>query len=150
MPDRQSDHFKYLKNYKQYIKSGADKLKVIYSDLDGTLFNDQGCVIKDAEQNYYFGAVRLLDSIEKKGWDLVIVSGRNKHQLRYNAQMIGIDNYISEIEIEYGENDLIDSDLMVSIVRKLKEDFSNDRFDCLIIGKSFDDIDMLIEYLESM
>ena len=73
---------------------------MIYSDLDGTLFNDQGCLIKDAEEKFYFDAVELIDDIGQRGWDLVIVSGRNKHQLRYNAQMIGVKNYIAELGSE--------------------------------------------------
>jgi HAD superfamily hydrolase (TIGR01484 family) len=96
--------YKYFKDHLQEIKEGIKQLKVIYSDLDGTLFNDQGCLIKDAENNYYFEAVRLLEKVKARGWDLVIVSGRNKHTLRYNAQMIGVENYISELgsELIYG------------------------------------------------
>ena len=94
------DNFKYFKDYKQEIKDNIGELKVIYSDLDGTLFNDQGCVIMDVDGNYYFDAVRLLEGIRKKDWDLVLVSGRNKYQLRFNAQMIGIKNYISELGTE--------------------------------------------------
>ena len=100
MPAGQSGHYRYFKDHSQDIKKGIGELKVIYSDLDGTLFNDQGCVIKDADGNYYFDALTLLNRIRQKGWDLVIVSGRNKYQLRYNAQMIGIRNYISELGSE--------------------------------------------------
>jgi HAD superfamily hydrolase (TIGR01484 family) len=96
--------YKYFKDHIQGIKEGIKDLKVIYSDLDGTLFNDQGCLIKDADNNYYFEAVTLLEQVKDKGWDLVIVSGRNKHTLRYNAQMMGVKNFISELgsELVYG------------------------------------------------
>ncbi|GAG39382.1 unnamed protein product, partial [marine sediment metagenome] len=81
---------KFFRDYKNEIKEDISSLKVIYSDIDGTLFNDQGCIVKDARGKYYFEAVGLLGEINKKGWDLVLVSGRNKYQLRYNAQMIGV------------------------------------------------------------
>ncbi len=96
--------YKYFKDHLQEIREGIGQLEVIYSDLDGTLFNDQGCLIKDADNNYYLEAVKLLEKVKARGWDLVIVSGRNKHTLRYNAQMIGVENYISELgsELIYG------------------------------------------------
>jgi len=99
-----TNKIKYFRDHLEEIKEGTGQLKVIYSDLDGTLFNDQGCLVKDAEDRFYLDAVRLLEKVEKKGWDLVIVSGRNKHTLRYNAQMIGVENYIAELgsELVYG------------------------------------------------
>ncbi len=92
--------YKFFKDNKEQIKEGISDLKVIYSDLDGTLFNDQGCIIKDDRGGYYFEALSLLEKIKTKGWDLVLVSGRNKYQLRYNAQMIGVNNYIAELGSE--------------------------------------------------
>ncbi|MCD4668849.1 MAG: HAD hydrolase family protein, partial [Actinomycetia bacterium] len=98
------DHYRSFKDHRNELKDGIGDLKVIYTDLDGTFFNDQGCIIKDAEEKYYFDALKLLSNIKQKGWELVLVSGRNKHQLRYNAQMIGVENYISELgsELVYG------------------------------------------------
>ncbi|MCJ7665768.1 MAG: HAD hydrolase family protein [Actinobacteria bacterium] len=91
---------KFFRGNKDQIKEGIADLKVIYSDLDGTLFNDQGCIVKDGRGEYYFKAVSLLGEINGRGWDLVLVSGRNKYQLRYNAQMIGVKNYIAELGSE--------------------------------------------------
>jgi len=96
--------YRFFKDHRNDIKNGIGDLKVIYTDLDGTLFNDQGCMIKDVEGKYYFDALKLLSDIKHRGWDLILVSGRNKYQLRYNAQMIGVENYISEMgaELVYG------------------------------------------------
>jgi len=96
--------YRFFKDHRNDIKNGIRDLKVIYTDLDGTLFNDQGCIIKDVEEKYYFDALKLLSHIKQRGWDLILVSGRNKYQLRYNAQMIGVENYISELgsELVYG------------------------------------------------
>jgi hydroxymethylpyrimidine pyrophosphatase-like HAD family hydrolase len=92
--------YKFFRDNKDQIKEGIPDIKVIYSDLDGTLFNDQGCIIKDAVGNYYFKAINLLEKLNEKEWDLVLVSGRNKYQLRYNAQMMGVSNYIAEVGCE--------------------------------------------------
>jgi len=96
--------YRFFKDHRNDLKNGIGDLKVIYTDLDGTLFNDQGCIIKDVEEKYYFDALKLLSDIKHRGWDLILVSGRNKYQLRYNAQMIGVENYISELgaELVYG------------------------------------------------
>ena len=104
LPVNNSNNLKYFKDHRRDIIRGTKALKVIYSDLDGTLFNDQGCLIRDVDDRFFFGAVKLLEAVRKKNWDLVIVSGRNKHQLRYNAQMMGLENYISELgaELVYG------------------------------------------------
>ena len=92
--------YRLFKHYKKEIKKNLKNLKVIYTDLDGTLFNDRGCIIQDKEGDYYLEAVKLLPEISKKNWDIVLVSGRNKYQLKYNAQMIGLKNYISELGSE--------------------------------------------------
>jgi len=96
--------YRFFKDHRNDIKNGIGDLKVIYTDLDGTLLNDQGCIIKDVEEKYYFDALKLLSDIKQRGWDLILVSGRNKYQLRYSAQMIGVENYISELgsELVYG------------------------------------------------
>jgi len=92
--------YKFFRDNKKEIKSNLGDLKVIYTDLDGTLFNDKGSIIKDYKDEYYLDAVNLLPLIAEKNWDIVLVSGRNKFQLRYNAQMIGLKNYISELGAE--------------------------------------------------
>ncbi len=92
--------YKFFKNNKKEIKKNLNDLRVIYTDLDGTLFNHKGCIIKDYKDDYYFNALKLLPRIASKNWDIVMVSGRNKFQLRYNAQMIGLNNYISELGAE--------------------------------------------------
>lgn len=92
--------YKFFRDNRKEIKKSLKDLKVIYTDLDGTLFNDRGCIIKDNKDDYYFEAIKLLPAIADKNWDVVLVSGRNKFQLRYNAQMIGLKNYIAELGAE--------------------------------------------------
>lgn len=92
--------YKFFKNNKDEIKKDLKDLRVIYTDLDGTLFNHRGCIIKDYRDDYYFDALKLLPRIADKNWDVVPVSGRNKFQLKYNAQIMGLNNYISELGAE--------------------------------------------------
>ena len=98
------DAYKLFKDHKSKIKDNLKDLKVIYTDLDGTLFNDRGCIVKDDGGNYYFDAVRLLPAVAEKNWDMVLASGRNKFILKYNAQIIGLKNYISELGAEVSYN----------------------------------------------
>jgi HAD superfamily hydrolase (TIGR01484 family) len=101
--------YKFFKDNKEEIKGDLGDLKVIYTDLDGTLFNERGCLIKDHRDCYYFDAVRLLRNINDRGLDIVTVSGRSKHQLRYIAQMIGIENYVAELgaELVYAQGEKV-------------------------------------------
>ncbi len=92
--------YRLFKENKKEIKENLKDLKVIYSDLDGTLLNDRGCLIKDHKNDYYFDTVRFLPLAAEKNWDIVLTSGRNKFQMRYNAQMIGLKNYIAELGAE--------------------------------------------------
>ena len=106
MDNKKTKNIKYklFDDYKDKIKKDLKDLKVIYTDLDGTLFNDQGCIIKDCEGNFYFEVVKLFESIAKKNWDIVLVSGRNKLQLRYNSMLVGVKNYITELGSELVHN----------------------------------------------
>jgi HAD superfamily hydrolase (TIGR01484 family) len=72
--------------------------------LDGTLLNDRGCLIKDVDGKFFIDCIKLFEKSEKLGWDIVLVSGRNKLQLRYNAQLLGITNYIPELGCELVHN----------------------------------------------
>ncbi|MCE5330011.1 HAD hydrolase family protein [bacterium] len=93
-------NLKFFKNFKDEIKRSISKVKVIYTDLDGTMLNDKGCLIKDDKDNYYFDVLMQLKNLSAKNIDLVLVSGRNKMQLRYNAQILDLRNYISELGSE--------------------------------------------------
>jgi len=91
--------YKSFNDYRGKLKKELD-IKVIYTDLDGTLLNDMGCLIKDVEGKFFYDAVSLFKKIEKKGWDLVLVSGRSRVQLRYNAMLMGVKNFIPELGCE--------------------------------------------------
>jgi HAD superfamily hydrolase (TIGR01484 family) len=134
--------YKLFGDYKKLIKKELNNLKVIYSDLDGTLLNDQGCIIKDWEDKYFFDVVKIFEKIKNRNWDTVLVSGRDKQQLRYISMLVGIKNYISELGCELiydlGERAYVTFDKgnnnyeitkcgkdLVNVIRILKEAFPN-------------------------
>jgi HAD superfamily hydrolase (TIGR01484 family) len=94
------NNLKYFNDFKEEIRNNIGETKVVYTDLDGTMLNNKGCLIMDDEGNYYLGAVEQLKNLSSKNIDVVLVSGRNKMQLKYNAQMMNLKNYISEIGSE--------------------------------------------------
>lgn len=134
--------YKLFKDHKEEIKRQLKDLKVVYTDLDGTLLNQKGCLIRDESDCFYLESIEEIEGILKRGWDIVLVSGRNRTQLRYNAQMIGIKNYIAELgcELVYNLGEKvyptfdgykINYDLkyegkdLIEIVKLLKESFPN-------------------------
>ncbi|MBM3700137.1 MAG: HAD family phosphatase [Actinobacteria bacterium] len=101
MKNKGIKEFKLFSDYKKAIKEELkDNLRVIYTDLDGTLLNDRGCLIKDNENSFFTDSIDLIHKAEKKGWDTVIVSGRSRDQLRTSAMLMGLKNYISELGCE--------------------------------------------------
>lgn len=87
---------RFISNNTHQIKSLIKNLRVIYSDIDGTLFGPGGCLILDAHKNYTTLPVETIISTLKKGIDIVLVSGRTRLQLRENSRIIGLKNYIAE------------------------------------------------------
>lgn len=92
--------YRLFEEHKASIKKDLKNLKVIYTDLDGTLLNDKGSLIRDCNGDFFLEIPRLVVDILSSGIDLVMVSGRNKTQLRYNAQLLGLNNYIAELGCE--------------------------------------------------
>ncbi len=109
---------KFFRDHKEEIKKEIEKVKVIYSDLDGTLLNDKGCLIKDRENRFFIGALEQLEKLFLKDIDIVLVSGRNQTQLRLNAKMLGLKNYIAELGCE----------LVYDLGRKVHITFDKERF----------------------
>ena len=129
---------KKFKDYKNVLKENLKELKVIYSDLDGTLLNDKGCLIKDIEGNFFFDVVKLFKRISDKGWDVVLASGRNKLQLKYNAMLLGVRNYIPELGCE----------MVYDFGEKVYPTFDAENFSCKITrgGKDLLEIIKLLKH----
>ncbi len=128
--------YKSFDKYKEKLREELD-IKVIYTDMDGTLLNDMGCLIKDEEGIFFYDAIRIFEKIECKGLDLVIVSGRSKLQLRYNAMLMGIKNYIPELGCE----------MVYDLGREVHITFDKTRYD-YDITKGGDDLVKIIKILK--
>jgi hydroxymethylpyrimidine pyrophosphatase-like HAD family hydrolase len=79
------------------IKDLVSSLRVIYTDVDGTLVGPGGCFLLDSKKNFTLQPARSLVAAYEQGVDIVIVSGRNRFQLLEDARLLGINNYIAEM-----------------------------------------------------
>ncbi len=84
-------------------------VKVIYTDIDGTMVGPGGCLFKAADGTWTLEAAETLSAAFAAGVDVVFVSGRNRNQLRETGRVIGVFNYISELgaEIIYNQGNEI-------------------------------------------
>ena len=128
---------KFFQDHKEKIREEIRDIKAIYTDCDGTLFNDKGSIINDAEGRYFFGAVRCLELLYQHNIDLVMISGRNRYQLKYNAQMLNLNNYIAELGAEVVHNR--GREVFQTYDKK------NFRHDFTSLGEDFDNVVKLIK-----
>ncbi len=75
-------------------------VKVIYTDIDGTMMGPGGCFLKAADGKWTLEAAGTLTAAFEAGVDIVFVSGRNRNQLRETGRVIGVVNYVSELGAE--------------------------------------------------
>lgn len=75
-------------------------MRVIYTDVDGTLVGPGGCLFLDSKKNYTLEPAKTIVAALRKGIDIVMVSGRNRDQLREDARIMGLKNYIAELGAE--------------------------------------------------
>lgn len=89
-------------------------VKVIYTDVDGTMVGQNGSLFRTGDGDWTLEAATTLVEALRSGVDVVLVSGRNRRQLRESARVMGIMNYISELgaEIVYNQGKEI-----ISLVR---------------------------------
>ncbi|MDD5747747.1 MAG: HAD-IIB family hydrolase [Actinomycetota bacterium] len=89
-----------LRNNIEWIRQNLMPVKVVYSDLDGTMLGPVGCFFRDAD----FGltikpALALLNALSRNV-DIMLVSGRHRSQLRETARILGCRNYVAELGTE--------------------------------------------------
>jgi hydroxymethylpyrimidine pyrophosphatase-like HAD family hydrolase len=84
-------------------------LKVIYSDMDGTLLGPGGCLFKDARHGFTSAPALAVLKCHMCGIDIVPVSGRNNKQLRSDSRILGLNNWIAELgcQIVYSQGEQI-------------------------------------------
>lgn len=75
-------------------------VKVVYTDIDGTMVGQAGSLFRGGDGAWTMEAATALVSALSGGVDVVLVSGRNRRQLRECGRIMGISNYISELGAE--------------------------------------------------
>lgn len=82
------------------VREGLDEVRVVYTDLDGTMMGPMGNFILNIRREYTLRPVSVLVETLRRGVDVVPVSGRSGRQLRETARVLGMCNYIAELGVE--------------------------------------------------
>ncbi len=81
----------------ELIRMMLPEVKVIYSDVDGSLLGPGGCLFKDAKHALTGRPANAVLECHQHNIDVVLVSGRNRHQLFADARLLGFKNWIAEL-----------------------------------------------------
>lgn len=73
------------------------RVRVVYSDLDGTMVGPFGCFVRAADGSLTTEPTEALVGLLDAGVDLVLVSGRTRAQLVEAARIFGADGYVAEM-----------------------------------------------------
>ncbi len=82
------------------VKAGLEQVRVVYTDLDGTMMGPMGNFVLNIRREYTLRPVSVLVEALRRGVDVVPVSGRSGRQLRETARVLGMRNYIAELGVE--------------------------------------------------
>ncbi|MBC7230732.1 MAG: HAD family phosphatase [Actinobacteria bacterium] len=82
------------------VREGLREVRVVYTDLDGTMMGPMGNFLLNIRREYTLRPVRALVEALERGVDVVPVSGRSGRQLRETARVLGMRNYIAELGVE--------------------------------------------------
>ena len=72
-------------------------VRVVYSDLDGTMVGPFGCFVRSADGALTTEPAEALVALLGAGVELVLVSGRTRPQLEEAARIFGADGYVAEM-----------------------------------------------------
>jgi len=82
------------------IERRLTRVKVIYTDIDGTLVGPSGSLFTDPDGTLTLKVARALLKVLEAGIDVFIVSGRTGERLRAIARILGFRNYAAELGSE--------------------------------------------------
>lgn len=99
---------KKISDLDDQVIENLKKVKVIYSDLDGSMLGPGGNFFLSAERRPVIVPAEKLVALKKAGIEIVLVSGRSHIQLSEMARMLGVSDYIAEMgcQIVYGRTDI--------------------------------------------
>lgn len=90
----------YLHYNKPEIARILKRVKVIYTDVDGTLLGPDGSLFATNKGRLSLYPAKALVNLKERGIDVVMVSGRSRRQLFGDARLLGLRNYIAELGCE--------------------------------------------------
>jgi HAD superfamily hydrolase (TIGR01484 family) len=109
------------------IKKKLGKVKVVYTDVDGTFVHD-GCLYKTAT-GYTLKNAQAIYHLLEANVDIVMTSGRERDKLKDTARLLGFKNYIANLglEIVYNQGKKVINNFGVDLPdhSKLKEWIEN-------------------------
>jgi phosphoglycolate phosphatase len=82
------------------IRECLSTVRVIYTDIDGTMVGPLGCFFRDSSYELTLEPARALMGALARNIDVMLVSGRHKSQLREVARLLGCMNYVAELGTE--------------------------------------------------
>lgn len=90
-----------IKTNAKLIRKLTPRLKVVYTDVDGTLLGPGGSLFTgpstSPSRKYTLAPAKAIIAALKRDIDIVMVSGRNARQLQGDARILGFKNYIAEL-----------------------------------------------------
>ncbi len=84
----------------EWLRDNLLPVRVIYTDLDGTMVGPLGCFFRDTDWELTLRPARALLAALARNVDIMLVSGRHKAQLRETARLLGCRNYVAELGTE--------------------------------------------------
>lgn len=89
------DTLRYLDESPDLLAALAD-VRILYTDLDGTLLGKGGTLLVDGEGASSARAAQAVVDVNRSGLEVVIVSGRSRIQLVEVARLCGWQDFIAE------------------------------------------------------
>ncbi|MGI9017199.1 MAG: HAD family hydrolase [Euzebya sp.] len=77
--------------------TGLPAVRIVYTDLDGTLLGQGGSLLHDSDGRPTIGAAAALVAAAKAGVIVMAVSGRRAATLAQDARLLGLDGAIAEV-----------------------------------------------------
>ncbi len=87
----------YFHTNKPKIDRLLKDVKVIYTDVDGTLLGPDGSLFATTKGRPSLYPAKALIELKEHDVDVVMISGRSKRQLFGDARILGLRNYIAEL-----------------------------------------------------
>jgi hydroxymethylpyrimidine pyrophosphatase-like HAD family hydrolase len=86
------------------LSPATSGVRVVYSDLDGTMVGPGGCFFRREDRSITLDPARVLADLLAADVALVLVSGRTEAQLHEACGIFGADGYVAELGALVGWN----------------------------------------------